>query len=208
MQADDHIEDFLELRETESPCDGQSVHAARKASEGLSWQDVHPARGATGRRSPIRRVPNELPRGVRDEGARRASLTEEDGASRSHVRQAAARQEPRAPFESVCRARTRATPPIDGSRAVMFPVRCYSCNKVLGHLHDDFVESVANGSEPPAVMEKSGVRRMCCRRMFLAHVELTHDNGKFANDDIVIGEGAFAVRLCRKVDMERTVSCD
>jgi DNA-directed RNA polymerase subunit N len=47
---------------------------------------------------------------------------------------------------------------------MLFPIRCFSCGAPIGHLWDKYREGVNSGRKP-------GVKRYCCRRMFLTHVE-------------------------------------
>lgn len=52
-----------------------------------------------------------------------------------------------------------------------FPVRCFTCGTVLGHLYDDYKEMVK--TKPVEVsLNDLGVTRYCCRRMFMAHVDM------------------------------------
>ncbi|MBD3389402.1 DNA-directed RNA polymerase subunit N [Candidatus Micrarchaeota archaeon] len=51
-----------------------------------------------------------------------------------------------------------------------FPVRCFTCGAVIGDLYEKYKESIE--TQPPAeVLSELGVKRYCCRRMFLGHVE-------------------------------------
>lgn len=51
-----------------------------------------------------------------------------------------------------------------------FPVRCFTCGAVIGHMYEDYRKRC--GNEPAGeVLDSMGVERYCCRRMFLAHVE-------------------------------------
>lgn len=62
-----------------------------------------------------------------------------------------------------------------------FPVRCYSCGKVLAHLwprvlrrmRDAMQQESAEFARFPygAAMDAEGIRRICCRRMVITHVE-------------------------------------
>ncbi|RME79963.1 MAG: DNA-directed RNA polymerase subunit N [Methanobacteriota archaeon] len=56
-----------------------------------------------------------------------------------------------------------------------FPVRCFTCGKVLGHLWDKYKEGVASGTDPQEVLNELGLERYCCRRMFVGHVELNEE---------------------------------
>jgi len=62
---------------------------------------------------------------------------------------------------------------------MIFPVRCFSCGKVIGHLWESFKERVENGEEAFKVLEELGVKRYCCRQIFLTHVELIKDIAQF-----------------------------
>ncbi|MEM4348116.1 MAG: DNA-directed RNA polymerase subunit N [Candidatus Anstonellaceae archaeon] len=52
-----------------------------------------------------------------------------------------------------------------------FPVRCFSCGAVIGHLYEKYSEKVKNGEDPAKTLDWLGIERYCCRRMFLSHVD-------------------------------------
>ena len=81
----------------------------------------------------------------------------------------------------------------------MFPVRCYTCNSVLAHLHDEMVRTESS-------LEDLGVHRMCCRRMLLTHVDLVSHQVQFPNIDRVLDESGTTLLL--SCDDVRTVECD
>jgi DNA-directed RNA polymerase subunit N len=54
---------------------------------------------------------------------------------------------------------------------LMFPVRCFTCGKVIGHLWEDYQRRVASGEDPKQVLDSLNVTRICCRRMFISHVD-------------------------------------
>ncbi len=51
-----------------------------------------------------------------------------------------------------------------------FPVRCFTCGAVIGDLYEKYKEGVETKSSAE-VLSELGVKRYCCRRMFLGHVE-------------------------------------
>jgi DNA-directed RNA polymerase subunit N len=55
---------------------------------------------------------------------------------------------------------------------MIFPVRCFTCNKVIGGMWKEYETRTCNGEHPKDVMDKMGIKRYCCRRMFLGHVEI------------------------------------
>ena len=58
---------------------------------------------------------------------------------------------------------------------MLFPVRCFTCNKVTGHLWQTYDRRTTNGEAKDAVLDSMNIHRYCCRRMFLTHVELIDD---------------------------------
>lgn len=55
---------------------------------------------------------------------------------------------------------------------MIIPVRCFTCGKPIGHLWEEYKRRVDNGENPGKVLDDLGLKRYCCRRMFLSHVEL------------------------------------
>jgi len=52
---------------------------------------------------------------------------------------------------------------------MLIPVRCFSCGKPIGHLWEEYKERTEKGETPEKVLDKLGVERYCCRRMFISH---------------------------------------
>ncbi len=52
-----------------------------------------------------------------------------------------------------------------------FPVRCFSCGSVIGHLYQGYSE-LAKSKPREEALDDVGVRRYCCRRMFMSHVDI------------------------------------
>ena len=62
---------------------------------------------------------------------------------------------------------------------MLIPVRCFSCGKVIGHLHEEFVKRVKTGKNPKKVLDELGVERYCCRAVLLGHVDMTKKVAQF-----------------------------
>jgi DNA-directed RNA polymerase subunit N (RpoN/RPB10) len=52
----------------------------------------------------------------------------------------------------------------------MIPVRCFTCGKVIAHKYDAYVSNVEHGMKIKDALDKAGMVRYCCRRMFMCHV--------------------------------------
>lgn len=55
---------------------------------------------------------------------------------------------------------------------MIFPIRCFTCNKVTGNKWQEYSSRTENGEQPKVVLDSMGMNRYCCRRMFLGHVEV------------------------------------
>jgi len=55
---------------------------------------------------------------------------------------------------------------------MMVPVRCWSCGKPVADKWDEFAERTRAGEDAGKVLSELGIDRYCCRRMFLANVDL------------------------------------
>jgi DNA-directed RNA polymerase subunit N len=65
---------------------------------------------------------------------------------------------------------------------MMIPVRCFTCGSVVADKYEEYKEKVDSGENPAEVLDRLGVKRYCCRRMLLAHVEVVDEivpHGKF-----------------------------
>lgn len=58
---------------------------------------------------------------------------------------------------------------------VLIPVRCFTCGTPLGHLWEEFRKRVEKGEDPEKVLDDLGVKRYCCRRMLVSHVQLIYE---------------------------------
>lgn len=66
---------------------------------------------------------------------------------------------------------------------MIIPVRCFTCGKVIGDKWNKYKELTASSTNNDTIFfknkdcvvveafEKLGLKRICCKRMFLGHVE-------------------------------------
>ena len=62
---------------------------------------------------------------------------------------------------------------------MIIPLRCFSCGFLVGDKWEDFARRVKEGEDAGKVMDSLGVKRYCCRRMLLSHVEIIDEILKF-----------------------------
>ncbi|MCK4635190.1 MAG: DNA-directed RNA polymerase subunit N [Candidatus Aenigmarchaeota archaeon] len=55
---------------------------------------------------------------------------------------------------------------------MIIPIRCISCGKPVAQLWEEFNKEVEKGNDPKKVLDKLGLKRYCCRSLFLTHVDL------------------------------------
>lgn len=56
---------------------------------------------------------------------------------------------------------------------MMVPIRCFSCGAVIADKWEEFDKRVNENKEDPGkVLDELGMKRYCCRRMFIGNVNL------------------------------------
>lgn len=52
------------------------------------------------------------------------------------------------------------------------PVRCFTCGKFIGNKEERYVKMLESGIDRKTVLDTLGMKRYCCRRMFLGYVNI------------------------------------
>ncbi|CAH2448666.1 RNA polymerase subunit ABC10-beta [Komagataella phaffii CBS 7435] len=55
---------------------------------------------------------------------------------------------------------------------MIIPVRCFSCGKVVGDKWDAYLRLLEEGKQEGDALDELKLKRYCCRRMVLTHVDL------------------------------------
>ena len=55
---------------------------------------------------------------------------------------------------------------------MIIPIRCFCCNKVIGDKWQKFEKLLKEKNTKNKALNELGIKRYCCRRIFLTHVEL------------------------------------
>jgi len=58
---------------------------------------------------------------------------------------------------------------------MLIPVRCFTCGALVGDKFYEFKDKVTKGEQPTKVLDDMGIKRYCCRRMIVAHSEITDE---------------------------------
>ncbi len=62
---------------------------------------------------------------------------------------------------------------------MIVPVRCFTCGKLVGDKWEKFAARVKTGENAGEVLDDLGIKRYCCRRMLLSHVEIIDEVLRF-----------------------------
>ena len=53
-----------------------------------------------------------------------------------------------------------------------FPVRCFTCGKVIDQFFEDYQQRLKDGESAYDILDDLKIGRVCCRRMFVTHVDI------------------------------------
>ena len=62
---------------------------------------------------------------------------------------------------------------------MIIPIRCLSCNKPVAHLYEQYKQRVDSGEERKKILDELGLKRYCCRALFMGHVDLLDTVARF-----------------------------
>ena len=54
---------------------------------------------------------------------------------------------------------------------VLIPVRCFTCGGLIADKYSEYKERVKSGEGDANVLDSLGIKRYCCRRMFISSIE-------------------------------------
>jgi DNA-directed RNA polymerase I, II, and III subunit RPABC5 len=55
---------------------------------------------------------------------------------------------------------------------MIIPVRCFTCGKVIGNKWNKYLKLLESDTEVATALDLLGMKRYCCRRMLISHVDL------------------------------------
>ncbi|AAK40429.1 DNA-directed RNA polymerase subunit N [Saccharolobus solfataricus] len=58
---------------------------------------------------------------------------------------------------------------------MLIPIRCFTCGSLIADKWQSFITRVNAGENPGKVLDDLGVKRYCCRRMLLSHVDIINE---------------------------------
>lgn len=72
---------------------------------------------------------------------------------------------------------------------MIIPVRCFSCGALIADKYEEFVRRKEK-ENPKEILDSLGVKRYCCRRMLLSHVDLIDEIIEFDEKCLKDSKGA------------------
>lgn len=88
----------------------------------------------------------------------------------------------------------------------MIPMRCFTCNKFVAHLWEPYQDKKDGSAQYKHLLDEMGLKRICCRRMFLTQVDVIDDTAMYGSKCEVMDESN--TRFNSEVTNCRTVSCE
>ena len=66
---------------------------------------------------------------------------------------------------------------------MIIPVRCFTCNKEISSRYEEYLKLRQKGLTACEALDKTGMTRICCRRMYLGHVDIAEQLLNFENTE-------------------------
>ncbi len=61
----------------------------------------------------------------------------------------------------------------------MFPIRCFTCGAVIAHKWESYKKLIEEGKSPKEALDELGIKRYCCRRMFLTYKSVIEEFARY-----------------------------
>jgi len=84
---------------------------------------------------------------------------------------------------------------IQKQEAMIIPVRCFTCGKVIGDKYKLYTDMLQEKMTEKDALDTLGLARFCCRRMFLTHVDFSDQLLHFNSADNAIAAAGADDRL-------------
>jgi DNA-directed RNA polymerase I, II, and III subunit RPABC5 len=55
---------------------------------------------------------------------------------------------------------------------MLIPVRCFTCGKIIGNKYEQYLALCQQDKPAPEIFSQLGIRRWCCKRMLISHVDV------------------------------------
>ena len=63
---------------------------------------------------------------------------------------------------------------------MIIPIRCFSCGKPIAEEFEEFAKRVEKKEDPEKVLDSLNIKRYCCRRAIISHVETIDEIMKYS----------------------------
>jgi len=63
---------------------------------------------------------------------------------------------------------------------MIVPIRCFSCGQLVADQYEQYLKLIKEENKTPEqALDTLGIKKYCCRRMFLSHVEAIDEIMKY-----------------------------
>ena len=71
---------------------------------------------------------------------------------------------------------------------MLIPIRCFTCGKCVGDKWEPYQNMLTEAKSPKEALDHLGLKRYCCRRIILGHVEIIDNLLKYSSPEQEIKE--------------------
>lgn len=66
----------------------------------------------------------------------------------------------------------------------IIPIRCYSCGNITGNKWEKYQNMLSKGISSKDALDNLGLKRWCCRRIILGHIDLINKVLNYSKEEI------------------------
>ena len=63
-----------------------------------------------------------------------------------------------------------------------FPIRCFTCGRPIAQDYHKYELLIKEGKTNKEALDELGIKRYCCRRMFISYVDVTNIVSKYTRN--------------------------
>lgn len=79
----------------------------------------------------------------------------------------------------------------------MLPIRCFTCNKVIGRYDEQFEICKQKGEDLASFFDTFNITRYCCKKIFMTHIDIFQYDPKNNLENVQVSSGNMVTKILK-----------